>query len=307
MCVKHDILATLSYFDIFHYPLTQTEAVQFLQTICTQKEIATALTELEEDNWIFKFDEFYTLQNNYSLIPRRRKGNIKARQMLHTATKNAALLSRFPFVQGVAVSGSLSKTFADETSDIDFFIITKKNRLWLARTFMHCFKKLTFLLGRQDQFCMNYYVDEEMLQIKEKNIYTAIEVATLMPLRGIESFNNFYTANKWISDFLPNHSMRISYVEEIKSSLLKKMLELIFDHSFGNLIDHLLMKITSAKWAVKTRMEKRNKNGIIMSMDAAKHYAKPKPENFQHQLLHLYENKVATIFRRYEKKLKRVH
>jgi hypothetical protein len=65
------------------------------------------------------------------------------------------------------------------------FITTAKNRLWIARTLMHGLKKLTFLFNKQHYFCMNYYVDEvQQLQIREKNIYTAIEVATLMPSTG---------------------------------------------------------------------------------------------------------------------------
>jgi predicted nucleotidyltransferase len=107
------------------------------------------------------------------------------------------LLIKFPFVRGVGISGSLSKNFADDKSDIDLFIITEKDRLWIARTLMHCFKKLTFLANRQHHYCMNYYVDEQQLQIAEKNIYTAIEVDTLIPLEGDVVFEQFYTANTW--------------------------------------------------------------------------------------------------------------
>ena len=173
MCVKHDILAALSYFDIFDYPITQSEISQFLGNTYAQEDSAEALYQLIAENWIFKLDEFYSLQDNYALVVRRRNGNIRAKEMLKTAEKVAAFLSSFPFVRGIAISGSLSKNFADENSDIDFFIITQKNRLWLARTFMHIFKKFTFLFRKQDWFCMNYYIDEEMLQIKEKNIFTA--------------------------------------------------------------------------------------------------------------------------------------
>src|SRR5215208_5398916 len=160
--VKHDILATLSYFDIFNYPLSQTEIFQFLSNTYTHEEFTNALHHLTIENWIYKFDEFYTLQDNYSLIIRRRNGNAQARSMLKIGEKVAAFLSSFPFVRGVAVSGSLSKNFADENSDIDFFIITAKNKLWLARTFMLCFRRIAVLFKKQDWFCMNYYIDEEM-------------------------------------------------------------------------------------------------------------------------------------------------
>jgi len=85
--------------------------------------------------------EFYCLFNNYALAERRKKGNDAAAKLLKKADKAANFIAAFPFVKGVAISGSLSKKFADEDADIDFFIITAANRLWLARTFLHLFLK----------------------------------------------------------------------------------------------------------------------------------------------------------------------
>jgi len=302
LCVKKEILATLSYFDLFSYPLTSIEIVKFLGIGCSVQEISHPLLELEQEESIFKLDEFYSLQNNPALVTRRKDGNLKARQQLATADKIASFLAGFPFVTGIAVSGSLSKNFADEKSDIDFFIVTKSNRLWLARTFMHIFKKLTFLVGKQDYFCMNYYIDHEMLRIKEQNIYTAIEVATLMPLRGIETFGLFFQHNKWVSEFLPNHNMHITYVKANKDSFIKKVTEFILNNPAGNYLDSLLMKITSKKWGEKTRRRKLNKNGNVMGMDAYKHYAKPLPANFQLKLLQRYEMKLYALYRQFEEK-----
>jgi predicted nucleotidyltransferase len=302
LCVKKEILATLSYFDLFSYPLTSIEIVKFLGIGCSVQEISLPLLQLEQEESIYKLEEFYALHNNNALVTRRREGNLKARQQLVTADKIASFLAGFPFVTGVAVSGSLSKNFADENSDIDFFIITKSNRLWLARTFMHIFKKLTFLVGKQDYFCMNYYIDHDMLRIKEQNIYTAIEVATLMPLRGIETFGRFFQENKWVSELLPNHNMHITYVKANRDSFIKKITEFFFNNPAGNYLDSLLMKITSKKWAEKTRRKKLNKNGNIMGMDAYKHYAKPLPANFQFKLLQRYEMKLYALYRQFEEK-----
>jgi predicted nucleotidyltransferase len=307
LCVKQDILATLSYFDIFDYPLVQTEIFQFLRHVYPQKEFTEALQELCIENWIYKLDEFYSLQDNYSLVVRRKDGNARAKNMLKTAEKIAALLSKFPFVRGVAVSGSLSKNFADKDSDIDFFIITAKNKLWLARTFMHCFKKFTFLVKKQEWFCMNYYIDEEVLQIKEKNLFTATEVATLLPLRGINSFQQFYMSNKWSRNYLPNHVLRISYVDEVKKPLLKKAVEFIFSNPLGNLLDILLMKLTSYRWLKKKEQRKLNKRGFVMGMDVSRHYAKPDPESFQKKLVETYEKKIFNLFLRYESRAKSIY
>lgn len=226
--------------------------------------------------------------------------------MLNIAERVAGLLSSFPFVKGVAVSGSQYKNFADENSDIDFFIITEKNKLWLARTFMHNFRKIAILFKKQDRFCMNYFIDEEMLEIKEKNIYTATEIATLLPLRGIETFNIFFKSNTWSKSLLPNHSLRISYVEETKNPLWKKSIEFLFRNALGSFVDYFLMKLSSYRWNRKRKAGKMNKSGMVMSMVASKHCAKPDPRAFQKKFMESYERKISSLFYRYESSAKTV-
>ena len=170
------ILKTLVYFDIFDYPLSPKEIKSFLECHVDDEVFTFALRQLISDRIIFKVGEFYSLQNNLQRAEKRSRGNLRAQKLLPKAAKIGAFLYKFPYVKAVAVSGSLSKNYADEKADIDFFIIAKENRLWIARTILHLFKKLTFLLGRQHYYCMNYFIDEKALIIPEKNIYTAMEV-----------------------------------------------------------------------------------------------------------------------------------
>jgi hypothetical protein len=306
LSVKQDILATLCYFDIFDYPLTQTEIAQFLKNSYEHEQFIKDLNDLVSETWIYKFNEFYMLQDNYLLLERRRNGNIHAKTMLARAERIAGFLSGFPFVKGVAVSGSLPKSFADKSSCIDFFIITEKNKLWLARTFMQCLKKISVLFKKHDRFCTNYYIDEAMLQIREKNIYTATEIATLLPLRGIRIFDEFFKTNTWSKTFLPNHSLRISYVEETKNPFLKKIIEFFLRNSVGDLMDHFLMKISIYRWNKKTKRGKLNKHGIVLSMDATRHYAKPDPSVFQKKFMETYEKTIFNLFCRYKSSAKTV-
>src|SRR5579859_7049866 len=194
------------------------EIYLYLPVKCDPAEFEFALKYLVIDRTVYHFGKFYTLKNDYFLVERRLQGNARAAKMMVTAKKVSSLLARFPFVKGIAISGSLSKNFADEDSDIDLFIIAAKNRLWIARTLMHCFKKLAFLVKREHYFCMNYYIDEEELQIREKNIYTAIEIATLMPVNGDTTFEQFYMSNNWTRNYLPNKYMRLTTAKSIKRS-----------------------------------------------------------------------------------------
>ena len=306
MCVKRDILAALCYFDIFDYPITQLEISQFIRNDCPLEEIAAGLHSLTVEQWIYKFGDLYTLQNNYDIITRRRKGNKKARRMLVTAQKIASILSSFPFVKGVAVSGSLSKNFADEDSDIDFFIITEKNKLWLARTILMAFRRITILFRKQHLLCLNYFIDETLLEIEEKNIYTAIELATLLPFRGITTFHKFFRENQWTQMYLPNHVLRVSYVEETKNPVLKKFLEFLFRNQLGNLLDSIFMKWTAFRFNKRVKNGIETSKGYLMDLKISKHYAKHNPDQLQKKITETYERKIANMFYLYENNAKTV-
>ena len=252
------------------------------------------------ENVIYKLSEFYSIRNYSSLADRRLKGNALAEAMIKRAGSNARFLAGFPYVRGVAISGSLSKDFADETADVDFFIITAPNRLWIARSFLHAFKKLTFLFNKQHWFCMNYFIDEVQPAILEKNIYTATEIATLLPLYGTESFEKFYASNAWMNKLLPNHIRRISSARPIKKNVLKFFVEKLFNNTIGEWLDNLLMKVTIRRWNKKEQTKNQKARGIILRLDAAKHHAKPDPANFQNKLLKHYETKLSAIFENLE-------
>jgi len=303
LTIKENILATLAYFDMFNYPLTSGEIGLFLKSRYNQSNFDEALRCLVINGSVYRFGKFYSLKNDHHLIIRRREGNRKAAELIKVAEKVSAWLIRFPYVRGIAISGSLSKNFADDSSDIDLFIITANNRLWIARTLMHAFKKLTFLVNRQDYFCMNYYIDEQELGIIEKNIYTAIEVVTLIPLQGDSIFERFYMKNIWTHHYLPNKNMRLSSAKQVKDSWFKLVFEMLFDNTIGNTIDDMLMKVTAGRWGKKTLAKQVNSKGMVMAMDANKHYAKPDPVKFQYKLLVQYENKLAKLLHKRENSL----
>ena len=293
--IKKNILATLAYFDVFNYPLTRDEICLFLPVKCDTILFDVAMSCLVSGRLIYRFDKFYTLKNDPYLIERRNSGNEKAFEMIKTARKIGNLLIKFPYVRGIAISGSLSKNFADEDSDIDFFLITAPNRLWIARTLMHFLKKLTFLVNREHFFCMNYYVDEQQLEIPEKNIYTATEVVTLIPIQGDTTFADFFTANAWTRNYLPNHIMRVSTAKPLRKIALKSFFEWLLNNRLGDKLDNHLMKITADRWKQKTEEKKLNDHGMLLAMATGKHFSKPDPGNFQVKLIKRYESRVAQL------------
>jgi len=300
---RENILKTLAYFDIFQYPLTKEELFYFHGEQTERAALNEIIQSLLIDKQVFKLDEFYSLHNNIALAERRRIGNNNAAAEMKNAFKAAKILSRFPYVQGLAISGSLSKNYADEHTDVDFFIITRANRLWIARTLMHLFYKLAYFSGKQRWFCMNYYVDEAGLEISEKNIFTAMEIVTLIPMQGMSTLNDFISSNQWTKTYFPLTGFTTSNAPEIKKGWFRNLAEKIFNTGFGNSVDNWLMKITSKRWQKKALKNKKNRRGGLLGMLADKHYSKPDPKNFQQKVLEKYSAGINQLQRSHEEQL----
>lgn len=289
------ILKVLAYFDIFYYPLTKNEIREFLEQPLSEINFEELLAQMLADKSIFLHHDFYSLHNNFLLAYRRREGNLRAAKLLPKAFKIGRFLFHFPFVRAVCISGSLSKNFADEKADIDFFVITKANRLWIARTIMHLFKKLTFLTGHQHYFCMNYYIDEEALLIGDQNVFTAMEVTTLVPVCGRKAIDSFFSINDWRHQFFPFYGYHHVASDRAGKTWVKVFLEWIFANSLGNYFDKWLLKITTRRWEKKSSQGMRNKNGHTMHLLTGRHFSRSNPGAFQEKVLDLYEQKLNEL------------
>lgn len=256
--------------------------------------IEDALSSLVNDGTVFKTGNFYALRDEPLLAEKRIAGHRAAMGQLAVAKRIARFLSRFPYVQTIAVSGSLSKYYADENTDIDFFIITSPNRLWIARTLMHLFKKLTFVVGKQHWFCMNYYIDELKMEIPEKNLFTAIEIATLLPLEGSACFAKFIAANSWVKEYFPCYQFS-DIANDIRKGKIRNAVERIFNSGFFNSVEDRLMTLTDKRWKKKSGKPKKRNHSKTIGMAVDKHFSKPDPKNFQHAILQHYENRVKRL------------
>ena len=286
----------MAYFDLFNYPLATEDVCWFLDRNATQEDVKRELEELVREERLFRVGPFYSLQNDAALAARRLRGEAHADELLILANRGARLLYQFPFVRGVCISGSLSKRCADEKADIDYFIITKGNRLWIARTLLHLFKKLTYLRGRQHRYCMNYFIDEEALEIKEKNIFTAVELITLMPVCGNGGLTHFFQANSWTNQYLPHYNDRpTEAVNEHRASWLKQTLERLLDHRLGDRMENYFRGVTDRRWKKKTERGDVNMKGETMTLQCDAHYSRPNPEIFQQKILGKYHRRVKEV------------
>lgn len=292
--IVHSILATLAWYDLFNHPLTAQEIRYYLDQQVDESGFQTALSQLLQEHRVFNHGGFYSLQNDTSLVTRRKQYNQRAKDLLPLAHRVGKLLSGFPYVSGVCISGSLSKNVAGPDADLDFFIIVQPGRLWIARTMMHILKKLSFLAGKQHWFCMNYYIDESSPVIKEQNFFTAIEMLTLMPVAG-NAMEHFFQANDWVADYLPAYTYKDVKMENSKKGLPVRLIEKLFSGNIGNKLEAALMNLTVSRWKKKEDEHRLNMKGGRMGLDAGAHYCKPNPVHFQVPLMERYQQRVTEL------------
>jgi hypothetical protein len=206
---KHDlaqaILRTLLYADLFDFPLTLEEIHRYL--VIFSAHIDQVEHALENDPWLAERvvwqPPYVALAGRQDTILRR-KGLAAANQHLwRKASRYGPFLAAIPFVRLVAITGALAADNSqDADDDIDLLMVTVPGRLWLARL-------LTILLGYLANIegvtlCPNYILSLDALAQDHRSLYTAHELAQLMPLYGLDVLRALYAVNDWTQEYLPN-------------------------------------------------------------------------------------------------------
>jgi hypothetical protein len=292
--LRRSIIRTLAYYDIFFYPLTAEEIYFNLgENHTSPDEIKKELKNLSSNNIVYCKGEFFQLNNDDKYIQRRIFGNELAEKRLKTARRVSSFISRFPFIRGILLSGSISKGFMEEDSDIDYFVITHPNRVWFSRLMLMLFKKL-FLFNSKKIFCINYFIDSENLEIEEKNIFTATEIVTLLPTFGISMYEEFYNKNLWVRKFYPNFPMReTDDVLDRKNGVIKSLLEKTLGNRLGDKFDDYAMALF--KRFNKSKYKYYNKEEFKLAFKSSKKESKHHPKFFQKRVLDEFDQRLKIL------------
>ncbi|MEO1436306.1 MAG: nucleotidyltransferase domain-containing protein [Bacteroidota bacterium] len=292
------ILQTLLYYDIFSYPLSGDEIRAHIQTAIPADTFDRSLQALIDKSWIFQYQGYFSTQDQPSWGQERITRGERSKKYVKIAYRMGKLIASFPFVSGVYVSGSLSKQWIDDEGDIDYFIITRPGRLWIARTFLVLFKKL-FLFNSHKYFCVNYFIDEDHLEIEEKNRFTATEIVTLLPIAGKELFIKFRTANQWVKSYFPNYPMPdLSNIRRVPRRGLGKALQALLFGRFGNWLDRRFLLLTLSVW--KRKFKSLDLNHFEVALKSRKYVSKHHPNHFQRRVLEAHQEKLRTFEQKHQ-------
>lgn len=191
------------YHNIFEFPLKKDEM--------TRWEAGPKVGKISEKKRISLTKGYYVVDSRKELILKRIANSRFSKYKLKIAKRAAEKLKQIPTVKAVAITGSLAMENANENSDIDLMIITKKGTLWTTRLISY----LLLLIGgfalrrvgksaEKDRLCMNIWLDESDLSWKKRNVFTAHEILQTKALvdKG-GTYRKFVMENSWALDYWP--------------------------------------------------------------------------------------------------------
>lgn len=202
--VEVAIMQAVAYADVFDYPLTAGQLHRYL--VGVESSPAAVLESLGSANQLSecldRCGDYYFLVGREEIVETRlRRAAISARAW-PMARRYGHFISRLPHVRMVAVSGALTMNNMEANTDTDFFIVTEPGHLWLARAMVVA---LVQVAARRGQIiCPNYFLSERNLTLDRRTLFTAHELAQMVPIFGQDTYRRMCRQNSWAIRFLPN-------------------------------------------------------------------------------------------------------
>jgi hypothetical protein len=198
------IIRTVAYADIFDYPLTAAEVHRYLVGVPASLDAVQHLLSNKSTGMYLSYRQgYYTLPERECTVETRHRREKVASQMWPIAVDYGLQIARLPFVRMVAVTGSLTVDNMDAGEDIDYLVVTEPGRLWLCRAMI-----IQFVVKAAGQrghtLCPNYFLTKRALVLSQQNLFTAHEIAQMVPIAGLGIYNQLRQLNAWVLKFLPN-------------------------------------------------------------------------------------------------------
>lgn len=195
--------ATVSYADIFDMPIELDHLHRYMVgRPLTREETNDAVDDLVAEARLGRRGDLVHLAGRAEVLDVYDDRKARAATMWVQAKEWGRRIARLPFVRMVAVTGGLAVDSVADHDDIDFFIVVRPGRLWMTRLMIIILGRLA---EREDiELCPNFIVSTEAIEMDERTIYVARELAQMVVLVGDDLCQSVRARNAWMFDFLPN-------------------------------------------------------------------------------------------------------
>lgn len=198
-------------------------------------------TDVKRSGDFYFLDEYHVLEYMTRLK--------RAPKFWQKVKKYAWVFANIPFLKMAAVGNTLAYDNVSDNSDIDLFIVAKKNRVWTARAWLLLWLGLLGIRVCSERkymkFSPEFFVDEAALDLSQcaiaNDYYLAFWLADLVPVWNRGYFDTLWRQNSWLKNQLPvaykSPNVREEFETKVKSSWFAWMVEQILKGSFGDRIE----------------------------------------------------------------------
>jgi len=200
--LERAIMCTVSYSDVFDYPLTEGEVHRYLDGVAaTPAEVSRALDGLSGPR-LCSDGDMVALAGRDEVFAVRRRRQREAERLWPAARRWGRLVGRLPLVRMVAVTGALAVDNVKTGADIDYLIVTVPGRVWLCRSMIIQMVRLARLRGVV--LCPNWVLAADALSLENHTLFAAREMTQMVPIVGLELYRRTRELNPWVDELLPN-------------------------------------------------------------------------------------------------------
>lgn len=281
------VLKTVIFFDLFSYPLTNWEIWQYLKLEISLGVLESAVTDLVLAGSLEQKDGFYFLPGRAEIIEVRRERYNFANYKIKLANRATKLFKWLPSVKLVAVANLIGHHNLRNESDVDIFIVSSPNRLWLTRLFCTGLMKITRQRPtkecKRNKMCLSFYAAAdglamESLRFKPSDPYFDHWFLGLYPIYDNDKYLAYMRfKNPWLKNSFPNSLLlRENFPDNYFS---KNLLDKILYYG-ANILNTWSKKIQVAIMP-KILKDLANKDtGVVLNDHILRFYLKDKRQEF---------------------------
>jgi hypothetical protein len=197
------IVRSVLYASLFDYPLT---LAQLRQTLVGSVQTATEIRSTYEGSDAVRAlidyqDGFFFARGRNDLIAERKRREARSRAFLARHGTFIRLACSMPFVEMVALSGSIAHLNLEDDGDLDLCIVTKAGHVWTTAVAVVLLAKL---LRCRQTVCANFVLADSALKLEQQDLFTASQVLHLKPLSGDAVYRRLLAENPFVAAFYPN-------------------------------------------------------------------------------------------------------
>jgi hypothetical protein len=197
------IVRSVLYASLFDYPLTLT---QLRQTLIESTQTPTEIQALYARSdtlraTIEQYHGFFFPKDRRDLVSERRRRETRSKIFLDRHRRLLSVICALPFVEMVALSGSIAHLNLEGTGDLDLFIVTRGRHVWSVAVAVVVIAKL---MRRRKTTCANFVLADSALALDQQDLFAASQIIHLKPLIGENVYRRFVAANPFVARFYPN-------------------------------------------------------------------------------------------------------